>query len=72
MYDAVFFDRDGTLIEDPGYLSDPAEVVLLPGAADAVLSLNEERIPAILVTNQSGIGRGYYSEDDFRAVQAEL
>ena len=53
MYDAVFFDRDGTLIEDPGYLSDPAEVVLLPGAADAVLSLNEERIPAILGTNQS-------------------
>jgi formyltetrahydrofolate-dependent phosphoribosylglycinamide formyltransferase len=72
MYDAVFFDRDGTLIEDPGYLSDPAEVVLLPGAADAVLSLNEAGIPAILVTNQSGIGRGYYSEDDFRAVQAEL
>ncbi len=72
MYDGVFLDRDGTLIEDPGYLSDPADVVLLPGAADAVRILNEAGIPAILVTNQSGIGRGYYSEADFRAVQAEL
>jgi formyltetrahydrofolate-dependent phosphoribosylglycinamide formyltransferase len=72
MYDAVFLDRDGTLIEDPGYLSDPAQVVLLPGAADAVRALNEAGIPVILVTNQSGIGRGFYSEGDFQAVQAEL
>ena len=72
MYDAVFLDRDGTLIQDPGYLSDPAGVVLIPGVAEAVHALNEAGIPAILVTNQSGIGRGYYSEVDFRAVQAEL
>jgi formyltetrahydrofolate-dependent phosphoribosylglycinamide formyltransferase len=72
MLDAVFLDRDGTLIEDPGYLSDPADVVLLPGAADAVRALNEAGIRAIVITNQSGIGRGYYSEADFRAVQAEL
>jgi len=72
MLDAVFLDRDGTLIEDPGYLSNPADVVLLPGAADAVRALNEAGIPAILITNQSGIGRGYYSEADFQAVQAEL
>jgi len=72
MYDAAFLDRDGTLIEDSGYLSDPAGVVLLPGAAEAVQALNEADIPAILVTNQSGIGRGFYSEKDFWAVQAEL
>ena len=72
MLEAVFLDRDGTLIEDPGYLSNPADVVLLPGAADAVRALNEVGIPAIVITNQSGIGRGYYSEADFRAVQAEL
>ena len=72
MFDAVFLDRDGTLIEDPGYLSDPAEVVLLPGASDAVRILNESGIPVILITNQSGIGRGFYSEADFRAVQAEV
>jgi D-glycero-D-manno-heptose 1,7-bisphosphate phosphatase len=72
MLDAVFLDRDGTLIEDPGYLSNPADVVLLPGAADALRALNEAGIPAIVITNQSGIGRGYYSESDFRAVQVEL
>ena len=72
MYDAVFLDRDGTLIEDPGYLSNPEDVVLRPGAADAVRALNEAGIPAIVITNQSGIGRGYYSEFDFRAVQSEL
>lgn len=71
-YDAVFLDRDGTLIDDPGYLSDPRAVSLKPGAAEAVRRLNEESIPVIVVTNQSGIGRGYYSESDFRAVQAEL
>ncbi len=71
-YDAAFIDRDGTLIEDPGYLSDPSGIVLLPGAAEAIRALNEEGIPAIVITNQSGIGRGYYSELDFRRVQAEL
>jgi len=72
MYDGVFLDRDGTLIEDPGYLSDPAGVELVPGAADAVRILNETGIPVILITNQSGIGRGYFAEADFRAVQAEV
>lgn len=72
MYDAAFIDRDGTLIEDPGYLSDPSGVVLLPGAAEGIRALNAAGIPAILITNQSGIGRGYFSEQDFHAVQAEL
>ncbi|MEJ2483926.1 MAG: HAD family hydrolase [Gemmatimonadota bacterium] len=71
-YDAVFLDRDGTLIDDPGYLSDPREVSLIPGAAEAVRRLNEANIPVVVVTNQSGIGRGYYRETDFRAVQSEL
>lgn len=69
---AVFLDRDGTLIADPGYLGKPEGVRLLPGAADAVRRLNEAGFPVILVTNQSGIGRGFYSEADFRAVQVEL
>ncbi|MGW8283871.1 MAG: D-glycero-alpha-D-manno-heptose-1,7-bisphosphate 7-phosphatase, partial [Gemmatimonadota bacterium] len=72
MYDAAFIDRDGTLIEDPGYLSDPSGIVLLPGAAEAIRALNEAGIQAIMITNQSGIGRGYYSEMDFQMVQAEL
>ncbi len=72
MYDAVFLDRDGTIIEDPGYLSDPASVRLRPGSAAAIRSLNRVGIPVIVVTNQSGIGRGYYTEEDFMAVQREL
>lgn len=68
----VFLDRDGTLIHDPGYLHDATEVTLLPGAGEAVRRLNDAGVRVIVVTNQSGIGRGYYSEDDFQAVQDEI
>lgn len=71
-YSAAFLDRDGTIIRDAGYVDDPADVELLPGAADAVSLLNARGIPVVVVTNQSGIGRGYYGEDDFRAVQEEV
>ncbi|MEX2584444.1 MAG: HAD family hydrolase [Gemmatimonadota bacterium] len=69
---AVFLDRDGTIIEDRRYLGDPAGVELLPGAADAIARLNEAGFPVIVVTNQSGIGRGYFGEPEYRAVQARL
>lgn len=69
---AVFVDRDGTVIEDRHYLSDPDGVALLPGAADAIAKLNEADIPVILVTNQSGIGRGYFSESEYRAVHDRM
>lgn len=69
---AVFLDRDGTLIEDPGYLGDPAAVRLLPGAAASVSRLNEAGLLAIVVTNQSGIARGRLTEDDYQAVAARL
>jgi D-glycero-D-manno-heptose 1,7-bisphosphate phosphatase len=69
---AVFLDRDGTVIEDVDYLSDPAGVRLLPGAAEAVAELRAAGLFVVLVTNQSGIGRGYFSEDDYRAVHARL
>ena len=67
---AAFLDRDGTVIEDQHHLSDPAGVRLLPGAAAAVARLNRAGIPVLLVTNQSGIGRGIFSHEDFSAVQA--
>lgn len=67
---AVFLDRDGTIIHDAHYLSDPEGVRLLPGAAAAIARLNAAGIPAIVVTNQSGIGRGFFGEAEFRAVQA--
>jgi D-glycero-D-manno-heptose 1,7-bisphosphate phosphatase len=69
---AVFLDRDGTVIEDRHYLGDPDGVVLLPTAAAAIRRLNRAGVPAILVTNQSGIGRGLFSEADCQAVQHRL
>ena len=69
---AVFFDRDGTLIDDEHYIGDPAKVVLRPGAADAVRRVNEAGWLAVVVTNQSGIARGMLTEDDFRRVEARV
>ncbi len=69
---AVFLDRDGTLIEDRHYLRDPDQVHLLPGAADAVRRLNVAAIPAVVVTNQSGIARGLLTETDYAATARRL
>jgi D-glycero-D-manno-heptose 1,7-bisphosphate phosphatase len=69
---AVFLDRDGTLIDDCGYLSDPAKVRLLPGAAEALIVLEQAGYLRIVVTNQSGIGRGLYPASAFQATQREL
>lgn len=68
----VFLDRDDTLIKDIPYLSDPEKVELLPGAAQAVRMLNEKGIPAIIITNQSGIARGLLNEADLEAVHKRL
>lgn len=72
MRPAVFLDRDGTLIEERHYLCDPAGVRLLPGAAGAIRMLREAGYACVLVTNQSGIGRGLFTVDDLRRVHAEL
>ena len=69
---AVFLDRDGTLIEDRPYLRDPAQVHLLPGASEAVRRLNAAAIPAVVVTNQSGIARGRLTEADYAATVRRL
>lgn len=69
---AVFLDRDGTLIQEREYLADPAGVVLVEGAAGAVAALREAGFAVVVVTNQSGIARGLYGEDDYRAVAARL
>ena len=67
--DAVFLDRDGTIIEDAHYLKSPDQVRLLPGAGAALKRLNDAGIPAIVVTNQSGIARGIFSVADYEAVR---
>jgi D-glycero-D-manno-heptose 1,7-bisphosphate phosphatase len=59
---AIFFDRDGTLIEDPGYLSHPDQVKLLAGVADALIELRGLGYKLIVVSNQSGVARGILSE----------
>lgn len=69
---AVFLDRDGTLIIDRHYLADPAGVELLPGAGEAVARLNAAGLAVILATNQSGIGRGYFTEAQYELVHARL
>lgn len=69
---AVFLDRDDTLIRDRGYLSDPGGIELLPGAPEAVRLLNEAGVPAILVTNQSGIARGLFDEARLNAIHERL
>ncbi len=68
MTPAVFFDRDGTLMEDTGYVSDPALVSLLPGALEALPALKKAGFRLVLITNQSGIGRGYFTVADYEAV----
>lgn len=72
MRDAVFLDRDGTLIEDSGYVHEPAKVKLLPGVAQAIKQLNDHGFLVITVSNQSGIARGLYTVTDYEAVQQRL
>lgn len=69
---AAFVDRDGTIIRDASYVRDPADVVLLPGAAEAIRRLNDEGAAVIVVTNQSGIARGYLDEGDYERVHARM
>ncbi len=60
---AAFFDRDGVLIFDQGYLSDIAEVRWIDGAKDALISLANKGYLLFVVTNQSGVARGFFNED---------
>lgn len=68
----VFLDRDGTIIEDSGYVRDPGAVRLLPGAAGAIRRLNLARVPVAVITNQSGIARGILTEAQYHAVARRL
>ena len=69
---AVFLDRDGTIVEDPGFLHDPGKVRLLPGAGEAIHRLNDAGWLVITVSNQSGIARGVYDAVAYHAVQRRL
>jgi len=68
----AFLDRDGTLIEERNYLSDPDQAVLLPGVAEGLKALAAQGFRLIVVSNQSGIGRGYFTEAEAHAVNARV
>ncbi|MCS7207296.1 MAG: HAD family hydrolase [Dehalococcoidia bacterium] len=69
---AVFLDRDGTLIEDIPYLRDPEQVRLLPGAGEALAILQRKGFALVVVSNQSGIGRGLVRPEELQAVHRRL
>lgn len=69
---ALFLDRDGVLVDEVGYLHRPGDVRLLPGAAALVGAANRVGVPVVVVTNQAGIGHGYYDWIDFEAVRHRL
>ena len=69
---AVFIDRDGTLTDEVGYVNHPTRLRLLPRSAEAIRRLNAAGLPAVIVTNQAGLARGYFTEDVMKAVNDRL
>jgi D-glycero-D-manno-heptose 1,7-bisphosphate phosphatase len=68
----VILDRDGTMVIDRGYLDDPAGLEFLPGAADGLRSLYSQGYRLVVITNQSGVGRGLFSIERVHAMNARL
>ena len=69
---AIFFDRDGTLNVDIGYLHEFEKFEWIDGAIDAIKFCNENNFLAIVITNQSGIARGFYTEDDVKKLHQKI
>jgi D-glycero-D-manno-heptose 1,7-bisphosphate phosphatase len=69
---AVFIDRDGTIMEDCVYCSDPKNVKIFPGVPEALRRLKSNGFKLIIITNQSGIGRGLFTVEQYRAVEADV
>src|SRR5712691_9973918 len=69
---AVFIDRDGTISEEVGYINHPSRFRLFPYADSAIKHLNENGWLAIVITNQAGVARGYFSEDTIQRVHATM
>ena len=69
---AVFLDRDGTLMREVNYCSDPKQVEIFPGVPEALVRLKQAGYKLIVISNQAGIGRGYFTEAQYRLVEAEV
>ena len=68
----MFFDRDGTLIREVHYCANPSQVRVIDGAAEALMKLADAGFALVIVTNQSGIGRGYFTREDYDRVHEEV
>jgi histidinol-phosphate phosphatase family protein len=69
---AIFLDRDGTLMREVNYCADPKQVEIFPGVPAALVRLKEACYKLIVISNQAGIGRGYFTEAQYRLVEAEV
>lgn len=69
---ALFLDRDGVIIEERDYLSDPAGVALISGCTDVIRNASAAGFAVVVVSNQSGIGRGYFGWEEHRAIEDRL
>ncbi len=69
---AVFLDRDGTINEDTGYIDSPERLSIIAGVSPAIKRLNSKGFKVIIITNQSGIARGYFSKDALDAINKRL
>ncbi|MBE7439467.1 MAG: HAD family hydrolase [Spirochaetales bacterium] len=72
MKKVAFLDRDGTLIRNAHYLSRPEQIEILSGVREGLQLLKQYHFMLIILTNQSGIGRGYFSETDLKIIHTEL
>src|SRR5215470_3975990 len=72
MHPAIFLDRDGTIIEEGNYISRPDQVVILPGAPSALRQLQAAGFKLFIVSNQSGVGRGYFTLADVEKVNEHI
>ncbi|MEO8440049.1 MAG: HAD family hydrolase [Spartobacteria bacterium] len=69
---AIFLDRDGTLMREVNYCADPKQVEIFPGVPEALVRLEKAGYKLIVISNQAGIGRGYFTEAQYRLVEAEV
>lgn len=69
---AVFLDRDGTIMEDSNYVGDVSRVLVIPGAAAALRQLQDAGYKLFIITNQSGVGRGYFTSEAVELIHAHL
>ncbi|MEP6685659.1 MAG: HAD family hydrolase [Verrucomicrobiota bacterium] len=69
---AIFLDRDGTIMRDVDYCSDPKKVEIFAGVPEGLRRLQQRGYKIFVITNQSGIGRGYLSDAQYRAVEKEV